>query len=85
MSGGTGGTRRDNLDFVPAGGDRDTPFRGGVPSPPRGPNGAEVMQLARLVGRLLPRWNDPERYFEERDELERALRKVARRIEANGG
>jgi hypothetical protein len=43
------------------------------------------MQLARLVGRLSPRWNDPERYFEERDELEKALRKMARRIEAHRG
>lgn len=61
------------------------PLGGGVPSPPREPTGAEVMQLARLVGRLSPRWNDPERYFEERDELEKALRKVARRIEAHRG
>lgn len=85
MSGGTGGTGRDKLRNVPTGGVRDTPFRGGVPSPPPVSIGAEVKSLARQVGRLSPSWREPERYFEERDELERALHRVARHLEVYGG
>lgn len=85
MSGGTGGTGRDNLRKVPMGGERDTSFRGGVPSQPPVSIGAEVKNLARQVGRLSPSWRDPERYFEERDELERALHRVARHLEVHGG
>ncbi len=40
--------------------------------------GDQLWQLSRKVGRLRPDWRDPERYFEERDELERELRQVAR-------
>jgi hypothetical protein len=60
---------------------RDTPFRGGVPMSPT-MVGAEVKELARRVGRLSPDWGNPERYFEERDILERALRRAARQLEA---
>lgn len=34
-------------------------------------------RLARDIGRLRPDWNDPERFFERRDELHRALASVA--------
>jgi hypothetical protein len=47
--------------------------------------GAEVRDLARKVGRLLPNWHNPETFFEDRDELERALKRVARQIEVQGG
>lgn len=40
-----------------------------------------VRQMAERVGRLRPDWRDHERYFAERDELERELRTLARRIE----
>jgi hypothetical protein len=82
---GTGGTRRDNLQKVPTGDNRDTPFRGGVPLSPRGSIGAEMHRLARRVGRLSPSWRDPERYFEERDELERALRHLAHQLRGDHG
>lgn len=85
MSGGTGGTRAGQSNIVPAGGDRNTPLKGVVPSPPQGPLGSEARRLAREVGRLSPDWRDPERYFEQRHELERGLRLLARRIEAEHG
>ncbi len=34
--------------------------------------------LARDVGRLSPDWRDPERYFEERSEIEHKLKRLAR-------
>lgn len=34
--------------------------------------------LARRIGRLRPDWRNPERYFAERDELERDARRLAR-------
>lgn len=37
-------------------------------------------RLARDIGRLRPDWNDPERFFERRDELRCALRRIARKI-----
>lgn len=38
-------------------------------------------QLAREVSRLRPDWRDPEAYFENRSEIERALRRLARQLE----
>lgn len=38
-------------------------------------------QLARDLSRLRPDWRDPERYFENRSELEHALRRLARQLE----
>jgi len=38
-------------------------------------------QLAREVGRLRPDWRDPENYFENRSEIERALQRLARQLE----
>lgn len=38
-------------------------------------------QLAREVGRLRPDWRNPERYFENRQEIEHALRRLARQLE----
>jgi hypothetical protein len=37
-------------------------------------------QLSRRVGRLRPDWRNPEAFFEERSELERELRRVAREV-----
>lgn len=42
-------------------------------------------QLARDLSRLRPDWRDPERYFENRSELEHALRRLARQLENNRG
>lgn len=80
MSAGTFRDTRGHGRKCPAGDIRDTPFRG-VPLSPV-VVGAEVKELARRVGRLSPNWREPERYFEERDMLERALRGVARQLEA---
>lgn len=38
-------------------------------------------QIARDVGRLRPDWRDPERYFENRNEIEHALRRLVRQLE----
>lgn len=38
---------------------------------------SRLRSLAREVGRLHPDWQNPERYFERRDELEKALRLIA--------
>lgn len=38
-------------------------------------------QLARDVSRLTPDWRNPERYFENRSEIERALQRLARQLE----
>lgn len=40
-----------------------------------------VEALARRVGRLRPDWSNPERYFEDRSEIERELRRLARALE----
>lgn len=37
--------------------------------------------MAERVGRLRPDWRNPERYFEDRSEIERELRRLAREIE----
>jgi hypothetical protein len=38
-------------------------------------------QIAREVSRLRPDWRCPERYFENRHEIERALQRLARQLE----
>ena len=40
-----------------------------------------ALQLARDLSRLSPDWRNPERYFENRHEIERALRRLARSLE----
>ena len=42
-----------------------------------------VRQLARDLSRLSPDWRNPERYFENRSEIEHALRRLARQLEEN--
>lgn len=37
--------------------------------------------IARSVSRLHPDWRHPERYFENRHEIEHALRRLARQLE----
>ncbi|EPR08452.1 hypothetical protein ACFOOJ_04575 [Sphingobium xenophagum] len=37
--------------------------------------------IARELSRLRPDWRDPERYFENRQEIEHALRRLARTLE----
>ena len=41
---------------------------------------ARLHNLAQRIGRLRPDWSHPERYFEEREELEREVRQLAREI-----
>lgn len=38
-------------------------------------------RLARDVGQLRPDWRNPERYFENRSEIERQLRQLAHNLE----
>lgn len=35
-----------------------------------------LAQLARRIGRLRPDWQNPERFFEERSELEHEVRQI---------
>lgn len=37
--------------------------------------------IAGELARLRPDWRDPERYFENRSEIERALKRLARQLE----
>lgn len=37
--------------------------------------------IARELSRLHPDWRNPERYFENRQEIEHALRRLARTLE----
>lgn len=45
---------------------------------------AQAQSLARRLGRLTPDWRNPERYFENRDEIERELRRLARQLDGLG-
>lgn len=40
-----------------------------------------ALDLAREIGRLSPDWRDPERYFENRSEIEHKLKRLARELE----
>ena len=40
-----------------------------------------LAELARQLGRLSPDWRNPERYFENRSEIERELRRLAKHLE----
>jgi hypothetical protein len=42
-----------------------------------------IMALARRIGRLSPDWRNPERYFENRSEIERDLRRLAKQLETS--
>lgn len=42
---------------------------------------ARIAELSRRVGRLSPDWRNPERYFENRSEIERELRRLAKHLE----
>lgn len=44
-----------------------------------------VRQLARDLSRLRPDWSDPARYFENRSEIEHALRRLATQLERCNG
>ncbi len=44
-----------------------------------------LKELARQVGRLRPDWRNPERYFEERDELQREMQRLANRMDQSHG
>lgn len=39
-----------------------------------------LLHLARELGRLSPDWRDPERYFENRSEIEHKLKRLAREL-----
>lgn len=41
---------------------------------------ARLADVAQRVRRLRPDWRNPERYFEERSEIERALRALAHEV-----
>lgn len=45
---------------------------------------ARLTAISKRVGRLRPDWNNPERYFEERSEIERALRTLAHDVKEGG-
>lgn len=38
-------------------------------------------RIADDLARLRPDWSNPERYFENRQEIERAMRQLARQLE----
>ena len=44
-----------------------------------------LADIARRLGRLRPDWSNPERYFENRSEIERDLRRLARALENDRG
>ncbi len=81
---GTGGTRRDgrniNSTHTHARMRACDGFTSEVSLPVPGVPVA-LRQLARELSRLRPDWRDPERYFENRSELEHALRRLARQLE----
>ena len=72
---------------VPFKGQRDTrghPLKGGCPSVPVSPAASPAIHIRRLasrLGRLSPNWGNPELFFEERDEIERAFRRLAASLE----
>ena len=41
--------------------------------------------LADTLGRLRPDWSNPERYFENRQEIERDMRRLAKHLENGRG
>lgn len=41
--------------------------------------------LADTLGRLRPDWSNPERYFENRHEIVREMRRLARHLEQHRG
>lgn len=45
----------------------------------------DARQIARDIGRLLPDWRNPERYFENRSEIEWRLKKLANELEKQRG
>ncbi|WP_419828184.1 hypothetical protein [Sphingomonas sp.] len=45
----------------------------------------QVREAAQRLGRLSPDWRNPERYFEERSEIERDLRQLVKRLEREHG
>lgn len=44
------------------------------------PPDSKVLDLAKQVGRLTPDWRDPERYFQNRSEIEHKLRRLAHEL-----
>ena len=40
-----------------------------------------LADMAERLGRLRPDWRNPERYFENRHELERDLRRLAKHLD----
>ena len=41
----------------------------------------QLREAARRIGRLSPDWRNPERYFENRSEIERELHRLAKALE----
>lgn len=77
---------RDNRDkaghsqIVPAGrAGHGFPLKGNPSVPASQPD--RLRALSRRLGRLSPNWRDPETFFEERGEIERELRRMAREVE----
>lgn len=44
-----------------------------------------LADIARRLGQLRPDWGNPERYFENRNEIERDMRRLARQLEQERG
>ncbi|WP_419825157.1 hypothetical protein [Sphingomonas sp.] len=45
----------------------------------------QLERLTHRVGALRPDWGNPERFFENRSEIERGLRQLAKRLERDHG
>jgi hypothetical protein len=58
------------------------PLKGNPSVPASRPD--RLRDLSRRIGRLSPDWRNPERFFEERGEIERDLRTMAREVERDG-
>lgn len=88
----SGRDKRDNAgttSIVPEAVRRDTrghPFRGVSLCPDRNrlALAEELKELARQIGRLVPDWRSPERYFERRDELRQAALDLGERVGRHG-
>jgi hypothetical protein len=39
-----------------------------------------LRSLSRQIGRLSPNWQNPETFFEDRDQIERAMRALANEV-----
>ena len=68
------------IQNVPAGrAGHGSPRKGDPSVPASRPD--RLRDLSRRIGRLSPDWRNPERFFEERGDIERDLRRIAREVD----